>query len=260
MRSRVVFDFWTWDITVRELIAAPTIIGVFVILGFIIAGKIDDKVQSANLMYNTAPHVENAMDFKDRLANDKRHIFASGNLVAENPIDFNSVYASLRCAPPLSDLPSGKYLYIEIMREHYTRHTRIRTDDNGKRHREVYYSWDCKETASKWASNVVFNEVIFPTSKFNFHISSRYINCETHFDDRWTFRAIKENWDGIIFTEVANNDISDETDFYIEYESIDELLNQLTSSHAILIFWIAWSILIVLALVGFFYIDNAWLD
>ncbi len=56
--SKVVFDFGTWDITVRELIAAPTIIGVLVVIGFIIAGKIDNKVQEQNLSYNSAPHVE----------------------------------------------------------------------------------------------------------------------------------------------------------------------------------------------------------
>ena len=78
--SKVVFDFGTWDITVRELIAAPTIIGVLIILGFVIAGKIDNKVQEQNLIYNSAPHVETIEDFKDRLATDKRPIFASGHL------------------------------------------------------------------------------------------------------------------------------------------------------------------------------------
>ena len=128
--SRVVFDFGTWDITVRELIAAPTIIGVLIVLGFVIAGKIDNKIQEQNLIYNSAPHVETVEDFKDRLATDKRPIFSSGHLLTLNPIGFSSIYSRLRKSPNNSDLPSGNYLYVEIEREHYTKHTRTVTDSD----------------------------------------------------------------------------------------------------------------------------------
>ena len=90
--SRVVFDFGTWDITLREIIAAPVIIGVLVIVGFIISGKIDNKVQEQNLIYNSSPHVETVQDFKDRLSTDKRTIFASGHVSTVNPVDFNMIY------------------------------------------------------------------------------------------------------------------------------------------------------------------------
>ena len=261
--SRVVFDFGTWDITVRELIASPTIIGVLVILGFIIAGKIDDHVQANNLMYNSAPHTETVEAFKDRLATDKRHIFASGHHETVNPIGFETVYRTMWKSPSLSDLPKGNYLDVEIEREHYTKHTRTVTyTSNGKtRHRtETYYTWDHAETVNNWAPRVIFNDVMFPSSKFNYKMSTDYISREKHFDDRWTFRVIRPAFDGIIFTEIADGNISDGTPFYVGYESIDSLVEHLTNSHAVMIFWIIWSVVIIAALIGFFYIDNSYLE
>ena len=259
--SRVVFDFGTWDITVRELIAAPTIIGVLIVLGFVIAGKIDNKIQEQNLIYNSAPHIETVEDFKDRLATDKRPIFASGHLLTLNPIGFSSISSRLRKSPNNSDLPSGNYLYVEIEREHYTKHTRTVTDSEGHKRTETYYTWDHEETVKRWANTVVFNDVMFPTSKFDFHISEQRVGGAKHFDDRWNFRAITPEWDGILFTEVSDGNIKDLSPFYVHHgKDINALVEDLTNNHGVLVFWIFWSILIIGATIGFFYIDNRWLD
>lgn len=259
--SKVVFDFGTWDITVRELIAAPTIIGVLIILGFVIAGKIDNKVQEQNLIYNSAPHVETVEDFKDRLATDKRPIFASGHLSTLDPVGFNSISSRLFKSPSNSDLPGGNYLCVEIEREHYTKHTRTVTDSDGNKRKETYYTWDHEETVKKWANTVVFNDVKFPSSKFDFHISEKSVGGAKHFDDRWIFRAIMPEWDGILFTEVSDGNIKDSSPFYVHHgKDINALVEDLTSSHGVLIFWILWSILIIGATIGFFYIDNRWLE
>ena len=259
--SRVVFDFGTWDITLREIIAAPVIIGVLVIVGFIISGKIDNKIQEQNLIYNSSPHVETVQDFKDRLSTDKRTIFASGHVSTVNPVDFSMIYKKLWKSPNASDLPTGQYLYVEIEREHYTKHTRTETDSEGRKHTKTYYTWDHEETVRNWASSVVFNDVTFPTSKFDFKISKERISTAKHFDDRWFFRVIPSDSDGIIFTEVADGKIKDDTPFYTKFGvNIDELVEDLTNSHAVLIFWIFWIVLIIAITIGFFYIDNKWLE
>ena len=259
--SKVVFDFGKWNITVRELIAAPTIIGVLIVLGFVISGKIDNSVQEQNLIYNSSPHVETAEDFKDRLATDKRSIFASGHLSTVDPVRFINIYSKLLKSPEFSDLPSGEYLYVEIEREHYTKHTRTVKDSDGHSHRETYYSWDHAETVKSYASQVIFNEVTFPSSKFDFKISKKYHNCRTHYYDRWTFRSLSTDWDGIIFTDLSDGDISNATPFYVSHgKDINALVEQLTNNHDVMIFWIFWSVLIIAALIGFFYIDNAWLE
>lgn len=259
--SRIVFNFGTWSITVRELIAAPTIIGLLIVLGFVIAGKIDDKIQERNLIYNSAPHIETVEDFKDRLATDKRSIFASGHLSTLNPIEFSSISNRLYKSPSNSDFPSGNYLYVEIEREHYTKHTRTVTDSEGHRRTETYYTWDHEETVRRWADTVVFNDVTFPTNKFDFHISEKRISSAKHFDDRWIFRAITPEWDGIIFTEISDGQIKDFSPFYVNFEKdINALVEYLTNDHSVLIFWIFWSILIIGATIGFFYIDNRWLE
>lgn len=259
-RSRVVFDFGGWDITVRELIFTPIIIGVMLIIGFIIAGKIDDKIQSDNLKYNSAPHVETVKDFKDRLATDKRFIFSSGKLETVSPVGFSDIYKNLHKCPDSYKLPEGSFLYVEIEREHYTKHTRTVTDGKGHSCEETYYTWDHEETVKKWATKVRFNDVIFSTDKFNFHVYEKTISSEKRGNDRWYFKSIEPVFNGIIFTEVSNGDISNGTDFYVGYDSIDSLIEWLTDGSGLIVFWIIYSILIVTAVVGFWYIDNRWLE
>ena len=68
-------------------------------------------------------------------------------------------------------------------------------------------------------------------------------------------------WDGILFTEVSDGNIKDSSPFYVHHgKDINALVEDLTSSHGVLIFWILWSILIIGATIGFFYIDNRWLE
>lgn len=118
-----------------------------------------------------------------------------------------------------------------------------------------------EETVKKRANTVVFNDVELPTSKFDFHISEKRVGGAKHFDDRWTFRAIMPEWDGILFTEVSDGNIKDSSPFYVHHgKDINALVEDLTSSHGVLIFWIIWALLIIGATIGFFYIDNRWLE
>lgn len=260
MKSKVIFSFSGWDVTLRELILAPTILGLMIIFGVLIAEKIDQHVQEKNLKYVSAPHVETVEDFKDRLYTDKRFIFASGTLSTVDTVSFNDISKRLFVSPSNSDLPSGLYMYVEIEREHYTKHTRKVTDDEGHTKTQVYYTWDHEETVRQWANECIFNTVIFPLEKFDIRRGSTYIKTKEVFNDRFIFRCIPAELDGIVFTEVSDGNISDNTPFYVGYESINSLVEHLTERHAVLVFSILWGILTILLIVLFLYADNQWIE
>ena len=258
--SKVLFSGGNWDFTLREAIAVPTIIGILLIIGFVISNKIDNGIQERNFIYHSAPHVETVDDFKDRVATDKRNVFASGHLSTVYPVRFSDIYTRLLTSPAIYDLPEGEYLYAEIEREHYTKHTRTVRDSNGKSRKETYYSWDHRETKSRQSEYVFFCNVLLPTSKFDFKMSKENLGRVTHGDDRWNFAAYNTDYDGIIFTMISDGTISDNTPFYIGYDNIDDLEKRLTTSHAVGIFWIFWSLLIIAAAIVFIVIDNRWLE
>ena len=242
--------------------AVPAIIGTLLIIGFVISGRIDRSIQVRNLKYHTAVHIVSEEDFKDRLESDNRFAFASGHLVAINPISFESAYLSLRHRP--FNMPSGTYLQTRIEREHYTRHTRTVTETvNGKSKTktEVYYTWDTVEKKADSVKSVIFNGVELSAHKFDMRFSMQQIDFMQEGNDRWYFYAYKKEYDGIVFTELANQTMSDSSPFYIQYASdIDALETHLTSTHELLIFWIIWSVLTLALAVAFVCIDNKWLE
>ena len=262
MKSTTAFYIGEYEVTKRELMAVPAIIGTLLIIGFVISGRIDRSVQARNLKYHTAVHIVSEEDFKDRLESDNRFAFASGHLVAVNPISFESAYLSLRHRP--FNMPSGTYLQTRIEREHYTRHTRTVTETvNGKSKTktEVYYTWDTVEKKADSVKSVIFNGVELSAHKFDMRFSMQQIDFMQEGNDRWYFYAYKKEYDGIVFTELANQTISDSSPFYIQYASdIDALETHLTSTHELLIFWIIWSVLTLALVVAFVCIDNKWLE
>lgn len=256
MRKGVVFDFGEWEITVRELIAAPTILGIMLVLGFVIGGKIDNAVQAKNLMYHSAPHVETVEAFKDRLETDNRHIFSSGHMAAVWPVNFANMYTN--------DYPEGDYLYVSVHREEYRRHEEHWTDDDGNHHVRVYYSWDADGSKERWAPAVVFNDCPFPTAKFDFKVPRKYLGCRgggllvgSH---RYKYYCLLKDYDGIVFTKIENKDIFN-AEFYTEFGmDIDALEEDLTTSHAVQLFWSLWIVLTIALIIIFFYADNYWLE
>ena len=64
---------------------------------------------------------------------------------------------------------------------------------------------------------------------------------------------------GTVYTSLKDKTISDKSKFY-NNTNIEQALEKCTSSFPIMIFWIIWGMLSIAVVIGFYYIDNKWLE
>ena len=79
--------------------------------------------------------------------------------------------------------------------------------------------------------------------------------------DRDIIREIckDERFAGIDFTELKDDTISDNANLYKD-QTIEETIESLKTGWELVVFWIFWIILIIALVIGFYYIDNNWLE
>ena len=128
------FDFGDFKITKREILASISIIAVLLLIGFIISGKIQDHAMDKNEKYNKAVKIKEQDLFEYGMRTDIGNAFIYGDLEAVDTVTYPEI--------------GGKYMYVQKVEEHYTRHTRKVAHTktvNGKSHTyyttEVYWSY-----------------------------------------------------------------------------------------------------------------------
>lgn len=245
----VVFEFIDFEITKRELIGSVVIIALMMAFGFMISEKISESIADKQREYNQAIQIDSPELFDYGLKTDVGNVFAYGQLKALDPVTFPEI--------------GGKYYEIEKVREEYTRHEREVEHEDSKGNKyyttEVYYSWDWADSESLQCTKISFLEIEFDVQKISYS-NSEYI--KTIYDDsdtRFVYYGSAPECIGTIYTTVHDNTIADNTKFYKNL-TIESVRANLTDGDGIIIFWIIWSILIILAVFGFYYLDNTWLD
>ena len=149
------FDLGDIEITSREIIVSIAIIAAFLIGGFLISGRIQDRIDDANIKYNTAVKIDcsdNNELFVYGMRTNIGNTFVHGELIAVDPVSYPDI--------------DGEYMEVKKTKEKYTRHTRqvahTRTV-NGRTQTyyttEVYYSWDYAGSESKKCEKVRFCDV-----------------------------------------------------------------------------------------------------
>ena len=78
---------------------------------------------------------------------------------------------------------------------------------------------------------------------------------------RYKYYVIDTAYDGVIYTKLNNNTISNGS-LFIQTDTIDNAVNFMISSSVavIVMFWIVWIAIIGAAVYGFCYLDNNWLE
>lgn len=244
-RSWALGDF---EITLREIIASVTIVAVMFLIGFMIAGKIEAHQMDKNAEYNKAVHITDSNMFRYGMDTGLGNAFVYGNLQAVNPVTY----------PELG----GAYLYVEKVKERYTRHTRTVHHSNGKTSwttTETYWTWDEIDRENIHSNKIRFLENDFDWNKIEIP-SSEYINTiQESKDIRYIYNGCKSEYTGTIYTFLKDGTISDFSGFYEDMD-IEETLKQKTSGAGLWLFWIFWIILTGGAVFGFYYMDNKWLE
>lgn len=104
------FDFGDFEITKREILASISIIAVLLLIGFIISGEISDYQMDKNEKYNKAVKIKEQDLFEYGMRTDIGNAFIYGDLEAVDTVTYPEI--------------GGKYMYVQKVEEHYTRHTR----------------------------------------------------------------------------------------------------------------------------------------
>ena len=233
------------EITKREIIASISIIALMFIFGFIISGKISERIMDSNEKYNKAIKIEDSELFKYGMSTSVGNAFVYGELEIIDPVTY----------PELG----GEYSYIKKVKEKYTMHTkRVK---RGKRYvTKTYWTWDRVGSESIKSQKATFLGVEFNYSKFE-TLNDSYITTikeSSHIRYKYYGSPIKAT--GAIFTSLQDNDIGSNIKLY-ENKNIDETYEYLQEGFGLMfLFWIIWLSLTSACVYGFYYLDNNWLN
>lgn len=248
MKKHNGFDFVDFEITYREILASISIIAVMLLIGFVISGKISQIQSDRNAKYNKAVKIESTDLFQYGMNTNVGNAFVYGELKAVDTVTYPEI--------------GGEYMYVEKIEEHYNRHTRTYTTTDGKGHTkihtEVYWSWDYAGSEDIQCKEVSFCGIVFDSNKIKLPSADYIDTIKESGYVRYKYYGTNIEYKGTIFTKLKDKTISDSTPFY--EMSIKETKDKLERNIGIVIFWIVWIIVMVLAVFGFYYIDNEWLE
>lgn len=243
------FDFGDFEVTPREILASISIIAVMVLIGVLISSKISEAQMDKNEIYNKAVKIESTDLFQYGMDTNVGNAFVYGDLKAVDTVTYPEI--------------NGEYMYVEKVKEKYTKHTRTVTykDSNGKtkKRKETYWTWDRVGSEDKKCNEVTFCKITFDVNKFNLPSSHLIDTIKESYYIRYKYYGVGTEFTGTIFTDLRDKTISNNTNFYNGI-NIEETIEKLQSGGGEIIFWIFWILLTGGCVYGFFYIDNRWLE
>ena len=246
------FDFGDFEITEREILASISIIAVMFLVGVLISGKISEHQMDKNEVYNKAVKIEITDLFQYGMNTNIGNAFVYGDLQAVDTVTYPEI--------------GGEYMYVEKVKEKYTKHTRQVAHTktvNGKTQTyyttETYWTWDRVGSEDIKCKELSFCGITFKSSKFDIPGTDCIKTIQESSHIRYKYYGTETKFTGTIFTDLRNKTISDNTNFYNDM-SIDETAKRLESGGGEIVFWILWIVLIIACVFGFYYLDNKWLE
>lgn len=239
-------------ITKREILLSIAIVCIMLLLGFVIAGSINTSLMEKHQEYNTALQVNEDKDlFEYGMRTSIGNAFVYGELKAVDPVGYEGV--------------DGDYSYIKKVKEKYTKHTRVVTKTrtvNGKTQTytdtETYWTWDEVDHWEQRSTKITFLDVEFDYGEISFPSSGHITTIKESSKIRYVYYGAPAQCKGTLYTQLKDNTINNSHMYH--YDTIEETLDSLTSSWQLVVFWVFWVLLIIGAVVGFYYIDNWWLE
>ena len=250
--GRKGFDFGDFEITKREILASISIIAVMILFGILISSKISEHQMDKNEIYNKAVKIESQEMFQYGMDTNVGNAFVYGDLKAVDTVTYPEI--------------GGEYMYVEKVKERYTKHTRrvahTRTV-NGKSQTyyitETYWTWDRVSSEDKKCKEISFCGITFKSNKFDIPGTDYIDTIKESSHIRYKYYGTGTKFTATIFTELKDKTISDNTNFYNNM-NIEETVERLESGSGEIVFWILWIILMVVCIFGFYYLDNKWLE
>ncbi len=246
-------------VTKREVLFSIVIIAVMLVFGFMISSGISNSLMNDYQEYNTALQIDNNKDvFQHGMRTGIGNAFVYGELKAVDTVSYDEI--------------EGDFSYIKKVKEKYTKHTRIltktRTNSKGETEtytEEEYYTWDYVSQESKSSTKIDFIGVEFLYGKIPFpserEIKTVYAGSDWwHLsgDIRYVYYAAPAECEGTLYAVLKDNTITNVCFYYDK--NIEDTIESLESEWQIIVFWIFLILLIGGLVVGFYFIDNKWLE
>lgn len=243
-------------ITKREILFSVIIIVVLLVIGFLISSSINTSLLDKFQEYDTALQIDNDAElFQYGMRTSVGNAFVFGELRAVDTVSYPDV--------------SGEYSYISKRVERYTEHTRTVTeeDDDGNTYTttETYYEWDYIDSESKHSETIEFLGVEFSYGTIQFpsseYIDTVYERSEWYHrvgDLRYKYEGAPTRSDVTIYAKLIDRTIRDVQSH--PGRTIQQVFDSYESKDSLVVFWVLWIMLIVGAVVGFYYLDNRWLE
>lgn len=239
------------EITKREIILSIAIIAILLVLGFSISDRIASSENEKFAEYQKALHIDNTELFQHCMDTNSGNAFVYGELIAVDPVTYEEI--------------GGEYAYVKKVREEYRMHTRTVTKTktvNGKTKTytevETYWTWDEIDRESKRCSTINFCGVDFNSGKFNLPYENYITTIKQSSHVRYKYYGVNTKYIGTIYSELKDGDIAKHVNFYNNMTPEGTLENVTQSS--IPLFWGVWIVLIIGCVIGFYYLENRWLE
>lgn len=236
------------EITKREVLFSSIIIGIMLIIGFMLSGRISDSMNDRNEVYNKAIHIEDPELFKYGMRTNVGNAFVYGDLVALDTVSYPEI--------------EGEYLYVKKVKERYTQHTRTVRYKCGTRtcHRiEHYWTWDRVGSEKKASENVTFLGVEFEFQQFKTPSDHYLTTVKTSPTVRYKYYVVSPQITGTIFADLREGNIGEEVPIYEASTSAETYERLTTGRGGLWLFWMVWIAMIGGAVYGFYYLENEWL-
>lgn len=241
-----------FEITKREVLASVCMIAIMLLVGILISQNISEYRMDKNEMYNKALKIEDVDVFRYGMDTNVGSAFVYGKMEAVDTVTYPEI--------------DGQYMYIEKMTERYTKHERTvtYTTGSGKTKQthtkiETYWTWDVIGIEELKCNKISFCETVFDSSKFDIPDAEYIDTVRESMDIRHKYYGTGTKFEGTIFTDLRDGTISENTKFY-ENKNIQETEKELERGYEELLFWIFWILLIITCVIGFYYLDNRWLE
>lgn len=246
------FYVYTIEITVREILVSISLISAWLLLGFVIVNHIQQNEMDYNEKFLQAVKIEGTDLLQYGMDTNIGNAFVYGELKAVDTVTYSEI--------------DGEYMYVQMITEQYTRHTRTVTHTttvNGKTQTytttEVYWTWDRVGYDEKTCQEVSFADIIFPITKIDLPDTAYVDTVSAGYNLRHVYYGVGTQYTGTIFTDLRDGTISDNSKFYNGLP-IDKAVQKSLYKYNSVVFWIIWIILIIIITIIFYCADNKWLD
>lgn len=234
------------EITKREVIASITIVAIMLLLGFVISGKISEKIMDKNEIYNKALKIEDTELFKYGMNTNVGNAFIYGELEAVDTVSYPEI--------------DGEYMSLEKKKEVYTMHTK-RVKSGKSYVTRTYWTWDYAGKETLQSNKVKFKGVEFNSSKIILPSTNHIKTIKTSSTVRYKYYGSEIKHTGTMFAYLANDDIGESKAPFYKDKDIEQTYSYvINSGFKIIIFWIIWIALIITIVYKFYYLDNYWLE